>query len=413
MATSEPDGVLTVRVPKPLEAMFVTPRTALRWRVMNGGRGSGKSFTAAKMAAIWGAESKIRILCTREFQNSIKQSFHAELKNAIASEPWLTGQYDVGADYIRHKTNGTEFIFAGLRRNIDSIKSLAQIDICIVEEAESVPAESWLALVPTIRAPGSGFLVIYNPKRRDSWVAQQFDGEELPPRCAVVTVNYNDNPWFPPELEEQRQHDQRVLDHALYKHIWLGDYWEKSEAQVFSSRWRVDEFSPRDDWSGPYYGVDFGFANDETAGVKLWINNGVLYIEHEIYERHIETDALGMRLINALPGIEKHVSRADNARPETISYLRRHGLPRIEACRKGKGSIEDGVAFIKSHSEVVIHPRCNGTAKEFELYSYKVDRLSGEVQPVIVDAYNHAIDAIRYALEPLMRRDAYSWKGFG
>ena len=94
------------------------------------------------MVAIWGAVESLRILCTREYQNSIKQSFHAELKNAIESEPWLAAQYDLGIDYLRHRTNGTVFVFAGLRTNINSIKSMAQIDICIVEEAESVSPAS-------------------------------------------------------------------------------------------------------------------------------------------------------------------------------------------------------------------------------------------------------------------------------
>ena len=80
------------------------------------------------------------ILCTREYQNSIKESFHAELKNAIASCSWLSTQYDVGIDYLRHKSNGTEFLFKGLRHNIDGIKSMAQIDLVIVEEAETIPS---------------------------------------------------------------------------------------------------------------------------------------------------------------------------------------------------------------------------------------------------------------------------------
>src|SRR5699024_8047796 len=114
----------------------------------------------------------------------------------------------------------------------------------------------------------------------------------------------------------------------------------------------------------------------------------------------------------SVPGVERHAVRADNARPESISYLKRNGIPRIEACKKGKGSVEDGVEFIKSFKQVVIHPRCTNTINEFALYSYKIDRHSGDILPVIVDANNHAIDSLRYALEPLMRRNTYSWSGF-
>ena len=356
------------------------------------------------MSAIWGAIQPIRILCTREFQNSIKQSFYAEVVNAIQSDAWLQTQYDIGRDFIRHKNNGTEYLFAGLRHNIDSIKSMAQIDLCIVEEAETVPHASWRDLIPTIRAPNSEFIIIYNPKRRDSWVAQQFDGDTLPPRTIVVDVNFGDNPWFPLVLEEQRKYDRENLDPALYRHIWEGAYYEQSDAQVFNGKYRVADFISGVDWSGPYYGLDLGFSVDPTAGVKCWIHDNTLYIEHELYESRLELDDTGPALIEALPDIERHACRADNARPESISYLKRHGLPRMVACEKGKGSVEDGIEFIKSFSQVVIHSRCRNTVNEFDLYSYKIDRYSGDILPQLVDANNHAIDAIRYALEPIMKR---------
>ena len=396
-------STLRIELPPKLITLFAPPRGSLRYRVMRGGRGSGKSFSAAKMAAIWGAIEPLRILCTREYQNTIKESFHAELKNAISSCPWLSTQYDVGVDYLRHRSNGTEFLFKGLRHNIDGIKSMAQIDLVICEESETIPSSSWQDLLPTIRAEGSEIWVIYNPKRRDSWVAQTFDADKLPPRTLIADINYDGNPWFPAVLEEQRLHDREHLDPALYRHIWEGDYYEQSDAQVFAGRYRVAEFEPDSDWDGPYFGLDFGFSMDETAGVKAWIYNGALYIEHELYEKRLELDDTAKAMIDSLPDVERHTVRADNARPESISYLKRNGIPRIVACKKGKGSVEDGVEFIKSFKEIVIHPRCNGTINEFGLYSYKVDRLSGDILPVLVDSFNHAVDAIRYALEPVMQ----------
>lgn len=397
-------SILKVEIAPKLLPLFAVPRGELRYRVMRGGRGSGKSFTAAKMAAIWGAIEPLRILCTREFQNSIKESFHAELKNAIGSCPWLSTQYDVGIDYLRHKSNGTEFIFKGLRHNIDGVKSMAQIDLVIVEEAETIPPRSWQDLIPTIRASGSEFWVVYNPKSRDSWVARTFDGDILPPRAMVVDMNHDDNPWFSAELDEQRLHDRDVMDHALYRHVWDGAYYEQSDAQVFAGKYEQREFESQDGWDGPYFAIDFGFSQDETAAVKCWINDGLLYIEHELYEKRLELDDTAQAMINALPDVERHTVRGDNARPESISYLKRHGIPRIVSCEKGKGSVEDGVEFIKSFKKVIIHPRCGNTLKEFDLYSYKIDRHSGDILPVLVDANNHAIDAIRYALEPIMKK---------
>lgn len=342
-------------------------------------------------------------------QNSIRESFHAELKAAIASEPWLEAAYDVGVDYIRG-ANGTEFIFRGLRHNLGSIKSLANIDLCIVEEAEDVPEESWQVLEPTIRAPSSEIWVIWNPRTRNSPTDKRFI-QSNPPRSHIVMMNYADNPWFPAELEEQRQHARRTMDDALYRHVWEGDYYEQSEAQIFAGKYRIEEFEiGKIGWDGPYFGLDFGFANDPTAAIQCWIHDRKLYIEHEAGGTGMELDDTSDYLIERIPSIRHHTVRADNARPESISYLTRHGLPYVEAVEKGKGSVEDGIEFIKSFDEVVIHPRCKETAKEFRLYSYKVDRLSGDILPVIVDANNHYIDAVRYALEPIMKSQIFDYE---
>lgn len=403
-------STLKIEIAPKLLPLFAVPRGKLRYRVMRGGRGSGKSFTAAKMAAVWGAIEPLRVLCTREYQNSIKESFHAELKNAIATCPWLSTQYDVGIDYLRHKNNGTEFIFKGLRHNIDGVKSMAQIDLVIVEEAETIPPRSWQDLIPTIRAAGSEFWIVYNPKSRDSWVARTFDGDQLPPRTMIIDANHNDNPWFSQELDEQRLHDRDVMDPALYRHVWEGGYYEQSDAQVFAGKFEQREFEPADDWDGPYHGLDFGFSQDPTAATKSWVHDDILYVEYELYEKRLELDDTAEALIEAIPDISRHTVRADNARPESISYLKRKGIPRIVACEKGKGSVEDGVEFIKSFKKVVIHPRCKNTISEFSLYSYKVDRLSGDILPVLVDDNNHIIDGIRYALEPLMKARKSFWK---
>lgn len=397
-----------IALPPKLIPVFSPARGELRYRGAYGGRGSGKSFTFAKMAAIWGYAERLRILCTREMQNSIKESFHAELKNAIQSEPWLEAAYDVGIDYIRGH-NGTEFIFRGLRHNQGSIKSLAQIDLCIVEEAEDVPETSWQILEPTIRAPKSEMWVIWNRRRRGSPTDQRFI-QSQPPRTKIVELNHSDNPWFPPELEEQRQHASKVLDDALYRHIWEGDYYEASDAQIFRGKYEVSDFTPKPNWDGPYFGLDFGFSQDPTAAVKVWIADNRLYIEHEAGRTGLELDDTAEYLKERIPGIESRNCRADNARPESISYLSRKGLPRVVACEKGKGSVEDGIEFIRSFEKVVIHPRCKQTLDEFRLYSFKVDRLTAEVTDIPLDANNHYIDALRYALEPIMKA---KWSGKG
>lgn len=391
-----------IQLPPKLLKVFGPPRGDLRYRGAFGGRGSGKSFSFALMAAVMGYAEPLRVLCTRDLQISIKESMFAELRNAIQSHEFLSRHYEIGESFIRG-ANGTEFIFRGLRHNMSAIKSMAQIDLCIVEEAEAVPDTSWRDLIPTIRAPKSEIWPIWNPERPDSPVQKRFR-DAAPKRAKIVELNWRDNPWFPKVLEEERASDQERLDPAMYAHIWEGEFLAVSEAQIFARNVRVAEFEPTKHWDGPYYGLDFGFSADPTAGNKMWIHDSRLYIEHESHALRLDLDDTAQRLIHDLPEIEKHVVRADCARPESISYLQRHGIPRIEGAPKWTGSVEDGVEFLKAFTEIVIHPRCPETIREARLYSYKLDRLTGEPLPQIVDAYNHHWDDIRYALAPLIRR---------
>lgn len=396
------EGEVNIPLPKKMYQVFRSKRGDVRYRAAYGGRGSAKSFSFARMAAIYGYGEPLRILCTREFQSSIKESFHAEVKNAILSLPWLAKSYNVGIDYIRGN-NGTEFIFRGLKNNTSAIKSMAQIDICIIEEAEQISENSWLDLEPTIRAPKSEIWAIWNPKREDSPVDKRF--RKFPPsNAAIAELNYNDNPWFPSVLDVQRLRDRDVMSPGMYRHIWEGKYLKEDESCIFANKWGVADFTPEKTWNGPYFGLDFGFSQDPTAAVKVWIYDSNLYVEYDCGSVGLELDDTAEFVKNGIPGMEKHVIRADCSRPESISFLKRNGLPRIVGCEKGKGSVEDGIAFMRSHTEIIVHPRCVKTQEEMGLYSYKVDRITGDILPSIVDAYNHFIDAIRYALEPAMKR---------
>lgn len=393
-------SIKKIQLPPKLLPVFAKPRGETFYRCAYGGRGSGKSFTFALMAAIWGAIEPLRILCTRELQKSIKQSFHAELKSAIASDEWLSSCYDVGEAYLRGH-NGTEFIFEGLRHNIGSIKSTAQIDLCIVEEAEDIPEYSWIDLEPTIRAPKSEIWVIWNPKKKGSPVDTRFRQNHMDD-CLITEINYTDNPWFPLVMEKQRKRARKIMDDATYRYIWEGAYLESTKAQIFHGKYSIEEFKPHEPlnrWNGPYYGLDFGFSQDPTAAVECWIRENKLYIYKEAGKVALELDDTAQFLINKMPEITKYIVRADNARPESISYLSRHGLKKIMGVKKGKGSVEDGIEHMKSFEQIIIHPRCIETINEFRSYSYKIDKLSGDILPDIVDADNHYIDAIRYALE--------------
>ncbi len=386
-----------------------------RTRVFKGGRGSGKTRGLAKRSAIriyqlaeMGVEGVF--LASREHLNSLDESSMEEIKATIRSEPWLADYFDIGEKYIRTKNRRISYAFAGLRHNLDSIKSKARIIGNWTDEAENVSEPAWRKLVNTLREEGEiagqhwhvENWISYNPESPESATHKRFV-ESPADDCLVTQVNFSDNPWFPSVLNKQRLEDQRLRPET-YDHVWGGEFLTLTDAQIFAGKFVVDDFEPEAHWDGPYNGLDFGFAQDPTAAVQVYISGRKLYIRREAGRVKLELDETTSFVTQRIPGFEAHVTRADSARPESISYLSRHGLPRIQGVTKWPGSVEDGVEFIKSFEGVVIHSDCPQTAREFRLYSFKVDPRSGDIKPEIKDANNHYIDALRYALAPMIKR---------
>lgn len=192
-----------------------------------GGRGSAKTRTFAKMAAVNGVRYAANgddgvIVCGREFMNSLSDSSLAEVKAAIASEPWLAAQYDVGETYVRTKDRAIEFAFVGLRHNLDSIKSKSRIRLLWVDEAEPVSDTAWTTAIPTVREEGSEVWATWNPKRKKSATHKRFRLNR-PARSKFVEMNWRDNPWFTAKLERNRQDDLKNRPDQ-YEHIWEGDF---------------------------------------------------------------------------------------------------------------------------------------------------------------------------------------------
>jgi len=397
-----------IELPPKLIPLFSTPN--IRYRSSWGGRGSAKTRSFALMTAIKGymyAEAKISglILGAREYMNSLSDSSMEEIKQAIRSVPFLNQYYEMGENFIRTKNRRVSYGFAGLRHNLDSIKSKARILLCWVDEAETVSEMAWRKLLPTVREDGSEVWITWNPERRDSATSQRFRHEEIFDDLTGeligvgVEMNYSDNPWFPEVLEIERRQDQKNLDDATYRWIWEGDYLELSEAQIFRNKYKVEAF---DDelWKSAerlFFGADFGFANDPNTLIRSFILENTLYIEYEAFGVGVDLDEMA-QFYESVPGARDWPIKGDCSRPETISYLRRQGF-NIEAAEKWPGSVEDGIAHIKGFDEVIIHPRCKKTLEEFRNYSYKKDRLTDEVLPIIVDKWNHGIDALRYSLD--------------
>lgn len=384
-----------------------------RYKTMHGGRGGLKSWGFARVGVIIGAKRKLRFLCAREFQNSIQESVHQVLETQIDA-------LGLGRYYEVQKTsitgyNGTEFVFAGIRTNPEKIKSAEGYDIAWIEEAEKISKNSWQKLTPTIRKKGSEIWVSFNPDLEEDPSSQMFIVNTPPPRSRIIRTSWRDNPWLSRELREEKDY-LAAVDPDAYAHVWEGDFRRNSAAQILAGKCVIEAFEvplkladpdrptgPKvPAWAGPYQGADWGFAVDPTTLVRCWINGRKLMIEHEAYGVGVDIDRTA-ELFDRVPGAKAYQTRADNARPETISYMQRHGYPKVVGVEKWDGSVEDGIAHLRQYEQIVIHPRCVHAAQEARLYSYKVDKVSGDVLPDVVDKHNHIWDAVRYALAPMIR----------
>jgi len=395
-----------VRFPPKLKYLF-KPK---RYKGAYGGRGSAKSWNFAraliiKMIQLVGRpkSEQIRVLCCREFQNSIKESVHHLLESQIELMGFRS-YFDITDRSIKTLW-GSEFVFEGLHNNVTKIKSMEGIDIAWVEEAEKVSDRSWEVLIPTLRKPGSEIWITFNPDAEDDPTYKRFvkNIKELGEDAHIIKMSWRDNPWFPEELRKEKDYLARV-DAAAYEHVWEGECRTNSDSQIMRGKYVIEAFDPAADWDGPYQGADWGFAKDPTTLVRCWIYGTRLYIEYEAYAVGCDIDKTPDLFDNAMPNSRKYRTRADSARPETISYMQRHGYPEIVAVEKWDGSVEDGIAFLRQFEQIVIHPRCIHAAEEARLYSFKIDKLTGDVKAEVEDKHNHIWDAMRYALAPMIKQ---------
>jgi phage terminase large subunit len=376
-------------------------QTDIRYKVVYGGRGSGKSWGLALLIVLKMMQSPIRVLCAREFQNSMRESVHQLISETI-KRIGAESTFDVLESEITCTLNGSSCVFKGLKgvkNDASALKSFEGIDICWIEEAQTVSRASLETLKPTIRKPNSEIWITFNPLLTTDPVYADYVVN--PPDNALVRkVNYSDNPWFNDTALPDDMATMKKTDYDRYQHIWEGDCVTHTDAQVFKGKWRVDEFEAPEGVVF-YYGADWGFAVDPTTLIRCYIHRNCLYIDYESYAIGCEIDDTPA-LFDTIPDSRKHIIRADSARPETISYMQRMGF-KMSAVKKGAGSVEDGIAYLRGYDEIIIHTRCPKTAEEFLRYSYKTDKLTGDIQPALEDKWNHCIDALRYAVEPLTK----------
>ena len=257
-------GFVNAEFPEKLACLFDPPH--MRFRVLYGGRGGAKSWGVARALLIKGAQTPIRVLCAREFQTSIKDSVHKLLCDQIEALG-LSTFYEITQAQIRGK-NGTEFNFVGLKNNVANVKSYEGVDICWVEEAQTVSRHSWNVLIPTIRKEKSEIWITFNPELETDETYQRFV-IHAPDNAIVQKINWSDNPWFPETLKLEKD-ALKARDPAAYNVVWEGLCRQTVDGAVFAREMQMAELEGRImrvpyDATKPVHAVfDLGWA-DATA----------------------------------------------------------------------------------------------------------------------------------------------------
>lgn len=393
------------KYPKKLEFLL---GSKARFKVLYGGRGSGKSYSIALALIQRALYEPLNILCARDLGKSIIYSVH-QLLSDIISHHKLDAFFDI-TQYTIKSVAGATFIFTGLRSNPHEIKSLEGIDICWIEEATKVPEKSWEMLVETIRNKGSEIWISFNPDLKDDPVYVRYveNAKNLAASgIAIISelVNYHDNPFFyETQLPKSMEYDKKFRP-DIYNCKWLGNVKKESDALIFRGKYIIDDFD-----TPPlkklfeeryFYGLDFGFNPDPLAMTRSFIYNNCLYIDQELYQVGLDLKDIP-DFLDQMPEVRDWLIKADCARPDIISMLNDEGFTVEGASKtwemkdKPRGAneqqyIKAGIEYLCDFEKIIIHTRCTNTADEFGCYSKKIDKITDKILPIIEDKYNHCL----------------------
>lgn len=382
---------------------------------LSGGRGSTKtSFVAIEIILGIIHNEEVNAVVVRKVKETMRDSVYSHLQWAIevlGVEDYFT--MNTSPLQITYKPTGQCIKFRGLD-DPEKVKGLKFVRgypkfIWFEELSEFRDMNEIRNVQQSLeRGTNAKFVTFFTynpPKNRASWVNKE--QEEKPPYRYTLHTDYRTVPsdWLGTSFLEKAEY-MRMNKPEAYNHEYLGISTGNDELLVFNGDYKVKEFDTPlfSEMTGgrPFYGADWGFSQDPTTCVRCFVKNNDLYIEYEVGGVGIDNDELP-QLLGAIPLIRKFKVFGDCSRPETISHLKNKGF-NIEGAPKWQGSVEDGITVMKSFNHIYIHPRCVRTLEEFSNYSFKVDKVTREVLPVILDKFNHYIDAIRYAISPLIKR---------
>lgn len=383
-----------------------------------GGRGSLKSsFVALKIVMGLMEDPLANAVAYRKVQSNISDSVRSTFAWAIDTLGWTPFWHIPKAlNVFTRLSTGQRIIMRGLddpqkSKSIKARKGYFKY-LWFEEGAEYDSLNELDSVTRSVLRGGPEFIkfVTFNPPVEPKhWI--NVEAEQTKERRHVNTSCYLNAPreWLGPKFLADAE-DTRERKPDVYANEYLGKSIGRSDKIIFSGCYTVLSFEVVQEGGknyigtelvdGPYFGADWGFSQDPTVLVKCWLSDTKIYIEHEAFGVGVMLDHIPA-MFDRLSDSRRFKIRADCARPETIAHVKQLGF-NIEGAEKWKGSVEDGITWLKSR-KIVIHQRCANVQDEAVKYSYKVDRITQDVSADIVDAYNHGWDAIRYAFAPMIK----------
>lgn len=376
-----------------------------RFNVFYGGAGSGKSHFVAQKVILKALQYKRKVLVVRKVGNTLKDSVWAMFLKLLYQMPGVIRSINK-SEYTIELISGSIFLFKGLD-DPEKIKSIEGITDIVVEEASELTEDDFDQLNLRLRAT-CGMLQIhlmFNPVSKANWVYSRFFKDGTPEDTIVVHTTYKDNPYLPKEYIDSLLRLEKN-NPAYFKIYVLGDF-ATLDKLVFPVK--TVRLVSQDEIKGlPFWiGMDFGYTNDPTAITWGYCDlvNRRLYITGEYNKKGMTNDMIA-KVITDL-GFAKERIIADAAEPKSIAELRRLGINRITGAVKGPDSVKNGIDRLQRY-EIIIDERCTYTVEEFDNYTWKKDRKTGEYINEPVDMFNHHIDSTRYGTQNVMRKKPHS-----
>jgi len=376
-----------------------------RYNVISGGRGSGKSFSVALYLLLLTFEDNRTILFSRYTMTSIAISIFPEFRDKIDMLN-LGDVFNITKSEIINMQTGSKIIFRGIKTGSSvqtaNLKSIANVDTLVIDEAEEIPNEDTFDKIDlSIRSSlhFNKIILLFNPTTKASWIYDRFyEKRGIKDGCNLVTkdITYIHTTFLDIEdklpdtfLEAIRR--RQAEDPKWYEHTILGGFLDVAEGVIFDN-WEVGEFNEDSDWE---CGADFGWSNDPNTLVKVSIDKkrNIIWLKEELYKTGLTTDELAY-IFKSVAGNKLIV--ADSAEGRLIEEIKRKGV-NTQPCVKGAGSVKEGILLMRGF-KIIIDPESKNLIKEFNNYVW------AEKGEKPIDMWNHLIDAARYIISHRLKK---------